>query len=149
MRTLGIALMAGTLAVPALAQEDHLRKPKVDIVTVVGCAAHPDAKTWLLTNATDTVVTPQPFTSEKEVAEAKNQTLGTAQYRLIGTNEFGTIEELLKDPARATFTTRESANTTGTLQAGRKVVVKGLLIVAPDQKRLNLLSVQSLANSCP
>lgn len=150
MRSLGtLILIAGTLAVPAFAQQDDLRKPKVDIVQSIGCAAHPDAKTWMLTNATEAAVTAQPFTSQKEINDAKGQALGNAQYKLIGTNEFVTVDELLKDPQRTTFTTQESANVTGTLQDGHKVVVKGLLIVAPNEKRLNLLSVQPLANTCP
>jgi hypothetical protein len=136
------------LASPARAQDD-LRKPKVNIVSVVGCASQSDAATWTLTHASEALVTEQPYTSEKEIADARSRPLGTGHYRLLGTNEFVTVDELLKDQQRASFTTREGANTTGTLQPGRKVVVKGLLIEASQEKRLNLLSVQPLASTCP
>lgn len=144
--TLGIAVALATAA--AAAQED-LKKPKVDMVSVVGCVSHPDDKTWLLTNATSEVATAIPYTSEKEIAGARALTLGAAKYRLIGTNDFVTNEELLKDTQRAAFTTPRTANATGTLRPGRKVVVKALLIKAPNEKRLNLLSVQPRADTCP
>ncbi|MGH6693046.1 MAG: hypothetical protein ACREF4_20450, partial [Gammaproteobacteria bacterium] len=59
-----------------------------------------------------------------------------------------TKEELLKRGQRAEFTRPEVANATGQLQDGRKLVVKGLLITAPNEKRLNLVSVQQLADTC-
>jgi hypothetical protein len=40
------------------------------------------------------------------------------------------------------------ANATGQLQHGRKLFVKGLLIAAPNEKRLNLVAVQQLADTC-
>lgn len=144
----GAVLAAVSLAAPVGAQDD-LRKPKVDIVSVVGCATHPDAQTWMLTRASEAAVVTTPYSSRKDVTEANARALGAAQYRLVGTNEFVTTEELLSDKQRASFTTAESANTTGALKAGRKVFVKGLLIPAPQEKRLNLLSVQPLADTCP
>ena len=148
-RFLGMAAGALALAVPVTAQESDLTKPKVDLVSVVGCVVHPDAKTWTLTRASDSVASETPYTSEQEVVEARGRALGIGEYRLIGTNEFVTTEELLKDPQRAAFTTKDTANTTGTLVPGAKVAVKGLLIPAPNETRLNLLSVQRLASTCP
>ena len=148
-RVLGMAgcLLAGTTT--ATAQQPDLKKPTVDMVSVVGCVVHPDAKTWTLTRASDSVASETPYTSEQEVVEARGRALGIGEYRLIGTNEFVTTEELLKDPQRAVFTTTATANTTGTLVPGAKVVVKGLLIPAPNEKRLNLMSVQRLGSTCP
>ena len=57
-------------------------------------------------------------------------------------------EDLLSDPRRAEFTRPEVANATGQLQDGRKLLVKGLLITAPNEKRLNLVAVQQLAETC-
>jgi hypothetical protein len=143
--TLGVAVVLSATA----AAQDDLRKPKVDMVTIVGCVAHPDEKTWLLTNAGGEVATTTPYAGEKEIAGAKSAALGQAKYRLIGTNDFVTNEELVKDKQRAAFTTPQTANATGSLRPGRKVMVKALLIKAPDEKRLNLLSVQPLADTCP
>ncbi len=144
--TFGIAVALGAATVSA---QDDLRKPKVDMVTLVGCVSHPDDRTWLLTNASTEVATETPYASDKEIETAKGVTLGAAKYRLIGTNDFVTNEELLKDAQRAAFTTLTTANATGALRAGRKVFVKALLIPAANEKRLNLLSVQPLAEICP
>jgi hypothetical protein len=129
------------------AQSD-VSKPKAPLVSVVGCASRTPDGAWLLTNATDSVETKELFSSAKEIAEAKQKQLGTNRYRLIGTADFDTKEELLKKPERATFTRPEVANATGQLQNGRKLVVKGLLIIAPNEKRLNLVSVQQLGDTC-
>ena len=57
-------------------------------------------------------------------------------------------EELLKQGQRAEFTRPQVANATGQLQDGRKLVTKGLLTTASNEKRLNLVAVQQLADSC-
>jgi hypothetical protein len=123
-------------------------KPKAPLVSVVGCANRASDGTWTLTNATAGVETPRLFTSEKEIAEAKTTKLGTNRYKLIGVAEFLTKEELLKHQQRGEFTRPEVANATGQLQHGKKLVVKGLLITASNEKRLNLVSVQQLADTC-
>ena len=102
----------------------------------------------MLTKATDGVESKVLFMSAKEIEEAKKKALGNNRYKLIGTLEFLTKEELLKDAHRAEFTRPEVANATGQLQDGRKLIVKGLLITAPNEKRLNLVSVQHLADTC-
>ncbi len=102
----------------------------------------------MLTNATDGVESKVLFMSAKEIEEAKKKALGNNQYKLLGTLEFLTKEELLKDALRAKFTRPDIANATGQLQDGRKLLVKGLLITAPNEKRLNLVSVQQLADTC-
>ena len=50
---------------------------------------------------------------------------------------------------RAQFTAKGSENATGQLQNGHKVMVKGLLILVPNEKRLNLTSVTMVAANCP
>jgi len=102
----------------------------------------------MLTNATDGVESKVLFMTAKEIEEAKKKALGNNRYKLLGTLEFLTKEELLKDAHRAEFTRQEVANATGQLQDGRKLIVKGLLITAPNEKRLNLVSVQQLADTC-
>ena len=137
-----------TTGIRAQPQESDLSKPKVPLVSVVGCATRTAEGTWMLTNATDGVESKVLFMTAKEIEEAKKKALGNNRYKLLGTVEFLTKEELLKDAHRAEFTRPEVANATGQLQDGRKLIVKGLLITAPNEKRLNLVSVQQLADTC-
>lgn len=135
-------------AIHAQSQQSDLSKPKVPMVSVVGCATRSAEGTWALTRATDGVETKQLFLNAKEIEEAKKQTLGANRYVLLGTAEFLTKEDLLKQGQRADFTRPQVANATGQLQDGRKLITKGLLITAPNEKRLNLVAVQQLADSC-
>jgi hypothetical protein len=129
-------------------QQDDLSKPKVPMVSVVGCASRTAEGRWMLTNATDGIESKVLFLSAKEIEEAKKRALGSNRYTLLGTPEFLTKEDLLKHGQRAEFTRPEVANATGQLQDGRKLIVKGLLITAPTEKRLNLVAVQQLADTC-
>ena len=129
-------------------RESDLSKPKVPIVSVVGCASHMPDGTWMLMKATVGVESKVLFMSEKEIEEARKKPLGNNQYKLLGTLDFLTKEDLLSDPRRAEFTRPEVANASGQLQNGRKVLVKGLLITVSNEKRLNLVSVQQLADTC-
>ena len=138
-------LYAGT---DAQAQQADVSKPTVPLVSAIGCALRTPDGTWMLANATDGIETRVLFTSAKEIEEARTKALGNSRYRLLGTPEFLTKEELLKSGQRAEFTRPEVANATGQLQDGRKLLVKGLLITAPNEKRLNLVAVQQLADTC-
>ena len=154
MRGLGacgvLALVACglTTGIGAQQQGNDLSKPKVPIVSVVGCATRTAEGAWMLTNATDGIESKVLFMSANEIEEARKKALGNNRYRLLGTPEFLSKEELLKQGQRAEFTRPEVANATGQLQDGRKLVVKGLLITAANEKRLNLVSVQQLADTC-
>lgn len=130
------------------AQQGEKGKSAVDLVSVVGCATHRTDGAWMLTNAGDPTVVPQAAIAEKEIEAARAQPLGKKGYRLVGTAEFVSAEELARSPVRAEFTTERSANSTGQLENGRKLIVKGLLINAPTEKRLNLTSVRQLSDSC-
>jgi len=150
-RTFGVfaLLVFGmTTGIRAQQQENDLSKPKVPIVSVVGCASQMPDGTWMLVKATAGVESRVLFMSAKEIEEAKKKPLGNNQYKLLGTVDFLTKEDLLNDPRRADFTRPEVANASGQLQNGRKLLVKGLLITAPNEKRLNLVSVQQLADTC-
>ena len=138
-------LDAGAYAQP---QQADSSKPAVPLVSAIGCGLRTPDGTWMLTNATDGIETRVLFTSAKELDEARKKALGTNRYRLLGTPEFVTKEELLKSGQRAEFTRPEVANATGQLQDGRKLFVKGLLITAANEKRLNLVGVQQLADTC-
>jgi len=132
----------------APSQQPDVSKPTVPLVSAVGCAQRTAEGTWMLTNATDGVESRVLFMSAKEIEAARKQALGKNSYRLLGTPEFLSKEELLKSGQRAEFTRPEVANATGQLQNGRKVFVKGLLIKAQNETRLNLVAVQQLAETC-
>jgi hypothetical protein len=147
-RTFTVLVFGFSTAIRAQQQQTDLSKPKVPLVSVVGCAIQISDGTWMLTKATEGVESKVLFMSAKEIEEAKTKPLGNNQYKLLGTVDFLTKEDLLNDPRRAEFTRPEVANASGQLQNGRKLLVKGLLITAPNEKRLNLVSVQQLADTC-
>jgi len=125
-------------------------KPKVDIVQTVGCAERKagNPETWSLTKATDPKVSAQGLFNTTQVDEAKKAALGTQSFQLVGVADFLDAESLLKSGQRKDFTSNETVNATNQLRAGHRVLVKGMLIEAPDQKRINLLSVVALADTC-
>ena len=145
---LALVVCGLTAGIRAQQQQGDVSKPKTTLVSVVGCASRTAEGTWMLTNATDGIESKVLFLSAKEIEEAKKKALGNNRYKLLGTPEFLTKEELLQDERRAQFTRPQVANATGQLQDGRKLIVKGLLITAPNEQRLNLVSVQQLADTC-
>ncbi len=90
-----------TTGMHAQQQQTDLSKPKVPLVSVVGCATQMSDGTWMLTKATDGVESKVLFMSAKEIEEAKTKPLGNNQYKLLGTVDFLTKEDLLNDPHRA------------------------------------------------
>ena len=145
---LALVVCGLTAGIRAQQQQSDVSKPKAPLVSVVGCASRTAEGTWMLTNATDGIESKVLFMSAKEIEEAKKKALGNNRYKLLGTPEFLTKEELLQDKQRAQFTRPQVANATGQLQDGRKLIVKGLLITAQNEERLNLVSVQQLADTC-
>ena len=95
------------------------------LVEVVGCLSGSADGAWAVTDATAPVVTKSPATSAAALEEAGRRPLGTERYRLLGVGPF--------DPAS---------------RAGRKVAVKGVLVTAPKDMRLNVTSLQTVADSC-
>ena len=55
---------------------------------------------------------------------------------------------MLTEATNELIATARNANATGELKAGRKVLVKGMFITRGDTKRINLLNLISLAESC-
>ena len=143
-----LAVTASALCAGVYAQQADLSKPTVPLVSAVGCAQRTPNGAWALTNATEGTESRVLFMSAKEIETARKQALGNNRYTLLGTPEFLTKEELLRSGQRAEFTRPEIANATGQLQDGRKVFVKGLLIKAANERRLNLVAVQQLAETC-
>jgi hypothetical protein len=122
-------------------------KPKVDIVQTVGCAER-KSDVWWLTRAAEPRATTGGIFNSNQVEAAKGTGLGSQSFQLVGTADFVDPEELLRTGQRKEFTTPENVNATGQLRAGRKVLVKGLLVPAADVTRINILSVVALADSC-
>ena len=154
MKGLVVAILVawlGTSATGIGAQEQiDLNTPTIEIVRAVGCASASSAPSdWTLTNATEPTVVRSPFTSTTEIEELATEPLANKTYKLLGTAEFVSVERLLRRSPRAEFTAGESANATGTLRDGYKVVVRGLLLDPDGNARINLTSVQILAESCP
>lgn len=94
----------------------------VPIVAVTGCVAEQGAQ-WWLTSATD----PVPSVANGPAAGQKvtGPTSGTQRYRLIGISEFDL-------PSHKSHT----------------VLVKGLLVKAPAETRVNVTSVTMISAIC-
>jgi hypothetical protein len=99
------------------------RPDQVPIVETTGCLSQTGTD-WLLTNATDPVVSKTPFTTPDAV-KAADKPLGSQRYRLLGTAPFG--------PER---------------HKGHKMAIKGLLIKSGSDSRINVASFQMLAETC-
>jgi hypothetical protein len=125
-------------------------KPKVDVVQSVGCVERKggDTETWWLTRAADPKPAAPGVFSIGQIDAAKQVPLGANAFQLIGVADFLDAEGLLKSGKRSEFTTPQTANATGVLGDGRKVLVKGMLIDAGEGKRINLLTTIRLADSC-
>jgi len=154
-----VYLPAATLAMalagvwPASAQRQSRPPsdpPKAPIVQALGCAeqrAGSPATWWLARASNADTATPGPL-NVGQVEKAKGVALGTNTFRLIGEADFLSPEELLKSGERSKFTAADTANASGQLRAGRKVLVKGLLVDVAGEPRINLMSVVSVGETC-
>jgi hypothetical protein len=73
---------------------------------------------------------------------------GARVFQLVGVADFLDVDGLLASGDRQLFTTAEQANATGELRTGRMVLVKGLLIEADGDSRINLMAVVGLSETC-
>jgi hypothetical protein len=141
-------------ASPGLAQRGRQtnpgEKPAVDVVQSVGCVERRDGnpETWWLTKAVDPRVTQPGIFSTGQIDAARGASLGTNAFQLIGVADFLDTEGLLKSGRRREFTTAQNANATGEIRPGRKVLVKGMFLTSGETKRINLLNVIGLTDSC-
>lgn len=123
---------AQELRVDALAQIQLVGKggpepvPDFSLVRVVGCLT-PNASdgAWMLTNSTDPVRTGNPQPAEGELSASGRLALGPQTYRLL-----------------------TSAAYKPELHKGHKVEVRGFLIRRPTETRLNITSLETLAQAC-
>ena len=103
---------------------------KLDVVSVTGCLTQGPGDTWVLTNATDPAPTNR---TEKMATTTTPSTAATTMPPAAGKNRFKLIGILeLNVPSHK----------------GHTVTVKGILIPAQPEKRINLTSVQMVSATC-
>ncbi len=98
-----VAIACGA-SLGAAAQEPDLTKPTVPLVRTVGCVEM-EGGSWFLTRATDPEETEFPFASFVEVEDARDVSLGSNRFQLVGVTDFLDAEALLSSHQRAEFTT--------------------------------------------
>ena len=153
---LAVALVMGTpwssvMVVQDVGRPSQTGKSKVDVVQTVGCVERRNGQqvTWWLTRAAPPTVTREGVFNRTQIEEAKKALArGSSEFRLVGVADFLDAEGLLKSGDRAGFTKPDQVNATGELREGRTVLVKGLLINAGAESRINLLAVVEMAGSC-
>jgi hypothetical protein len=97
----------------------------LDIVEVGGCLEQSSTERWMVTHASDPVVSKTQATSSAAVKAAAAQPLGIRRFQLLG----------------ARFFNPSSRN-------GQKVVVKGVLIPERNEAGINVTSLQTASVSC-
>jgi hypothetical protein len=127
--TLTIGILGLAEATPAM--QTQLGKPaRLHVAAVVGCVAQ-DGANWILTSATGPLVVPVgdgkvQTGSSITVEKAKAQAVGKERYRLINTlDEFG----------MPTY-------------KGQRVLVKGIVLGEGKDRRINMVSIESVAPAC-
>jgi mono/diheme cytochrome c family protein len=112
----------------ALVNKDGSGKKGVQnfaMVGIVGCLAQAGNR-WVLTNTTEPQASKDDAATSAEGQVAAARPVGGETYRLVSAQGF--------DPAR---------------HQGHQVYVKGLVNRVPNDNRLNVTGLQSLASSCP
>ncbi len=99
---------------------------RAEILAAVGCLVPTPGDGWQLKNARSIGASASQSTSQAELSRQRNTSLGSKHYALIGARFF--------NPQR---------------DAGRKVAVKGALVLDAGEARVNLTSLQALPGSCP
>ncbi|MFZ0285808.1 MAG: c-type cytochrome [Terriglobales bacterium] len=105
-------------------REEQRERHVLDIVEAVGCLKTSSSGAWMLTDASDPVVSETQTTSSAEV-KAAAEAFGKQQYQLLGVSVF--------NPSR---------------DEGQKVAAKGVLIKDGKRSRLNVTSLQMVASTC-
>jgi hypothetical protein len=98
---------------------------KLSVVEAVGCLTQTPADGWALRDAGEPVVSAVQSTSASALAAAAQRPLAQHSYRLIGVEAF--------HPQRT---------------GQRRVAVKGVLITAATDSRINVTSLQPVAGAC-
>lgn len=124
-------LIVAVLATPGLSTVVAGQRPgRVPVVAVTGCAT-PDGTSWLLTAASAPAPIREADRTQRaadSVEWARQERGGTERYRLMGRALLG---EFKIDAHR-----------------GHRIVVRGLLISDAKEKRINVISLAMVADSC-
>jgi hypothetical protein len=104
---------------------ERQKQDLAEIAEVVGCLEQSSPLIWLLTNATDPVVSITQSTTSLAVKATETRSSGNRQYALLGVSVF-----------------------TPSLHKGQRVAVKGVLTRDDNESRLNVTSLQSVAARC-
>ena len=145
-----VTIIGAGISIAGMGIEPATTQPEtqVDIVQIVGCVEHrSDSSVWLADASAPSIVRRGVF-DQTQVNAARTSALGNGSFHLIGEADFLSAEGLLRTGERSAFTSPEQANATGGLRAGRKVLVKGLLIKSDNESRVNLLAVVTLSDTC-
>jgi mono/diheme cytochrome c family protein len=96
------------------------------LVRVVGCLGRGDDKSWILTRATDPMVTPDQSTTADALQQAKAGKMGSATFRLVSVVPSFHAETRL----------------------GQKIEARGLLYKDASPNLLNLTSLEAVGSAC-
>jgi cytochrome c5 len=107
--------------VPKPGQERELRS--FSLVQVVGCLSQGADRSWVLTRASEPVLTRDRPSNAEELTRADARPLGGQTFQLVSVSPF-----------------QPDAN------AGRKIEVKGLLYKSPTKNRVNVSSLQAVGS---
>lgn len=118
-------LVIATAGVSAARAQTPNASNRRDLVEVAGCLTEEPKGKWLVTNATEPVVSKNPYTNEAAIKAAEAQPLGRLRFELIAISMFN------PDAHR-----------------GHKVAIKGLLIKDPNGDRVNVTSLQMVSMTC-
>ncbi len=99
--------------------------PNFALVQVIGCLAQGTNNSWTLTNTTDPLQTREETSTAAALKGAEGKSLGAQTYLLVSAAAFHPESH-----------------------AGQKVEARGLLYREPGENRLNLTSLQTVAQSC-
>jgi mono/diheme cytochrome c family protein len=97
----------------------------LSFVQVVGCLEPGPGNRWVLTNSSARPGSRERGVSATEIERARTRALGQDTYTLVSATSF--------EPAT---------------RRGHKVTAKGLLYLQPDDYRLNLTALETLADTC-
>jgi hypothetical protein len=101
------------------------REQALSIAEVVGCLEPDSSGAWTLTSASDPILSRSQSTSAAAVKAAAERPPGNQRDQLLGVGVFNPSD-----------------------QKRHRVVVKGVLIKGPGGNRLNVTSLQSIAQTC-
>ncbi|RPH63239.1 MAG: cytochrome c [Acidobacteria bacterium] len=104
---------------------ESVAAPNFALVQVVGCLSQGPNNGWVLTSTSAPVVTKEQTSTPEALKRAEAQPLGGDTFQLVSVAPFKPD-----------------------LHRGHKVEAKGLLYRDPDDKRINLTSMQMVGSSC-